>query len=251
MPDFEKLNDTNYIDWSCLMEAHLTRKELWEVVDGTESKPTGSVNSKLMKTWTKRQRLAHAEIILHVETDQLLHTCFDDPKEIWENLEKIHHARSFATHLLLRWRFLSIKKDPTKPMSHWIAAVKQVAYQLMEIGATTTDENIIIALTLSLPASYDNFVIMLDSTPPNQLTLDYAIVHLLNEASRQELQDVEHGLAPPSIRRIKCHGCGKCGHIKANCTQCNSDSDSDSQSRKCKACGHIASALSAGDEFAV
>ena len=38
-------------------------------------------------------------------------------------------------------------KDPNKLMSHWIAAVKQVAYQLTEIGATASDEDIIIALT--------------------------------------------------------------------------------------------------------
>ena len=44
-------------------------------------------------------------------------------------------------------------KDPTKLMSHWIAAVKQVAYQLMEIRATATDEDIIVTLILSLPTS--------------------------------------------------------------------------------------------------
>src|SRR5882672_4533555 len=107
MPEFEKLNDVNYINWSCLMEAHLTRKELWEVIDGSESKPTGSANTKAVRTWVRRQQLAHAEIILHVETDQLPHTRFDDPRDIWTNLEKIHRARGFATRLSLRRRFLS------------------------------------------------------------------------------------------------------------------------------------------------
>jgi len=102
MPDFEKLNDVNYIDWSCLMEAHLTWKELWEVIDGSESKPASSANTKAVRTWVKRQWLAHVEIILHIETNQLPHTHFDDPRDIWDNLEKIHHTRGFVTCLSLQ-----------------------------------------------------------------------------------------------------------------------------------------------------
>src|SRR5882672_4314874 len=116
MPDFEKLNDTNYIDWSCLMEAHLTRKELWEVIDGSESKPAGSANTLAVRAWVRRQQLARVKIILHVETNQLLHTHFNDPKDIWDNLEKIHHARGFATHLSLQQCFLSMTKDANKLM---------------------------------------------------------------------------------------------------------------------------------------
>ena len=69
MPNFEKLNNVNYIDWSCLMEAHLTWKELWEVIEGSDSKPTSSANTKAVRTWVKRQQLACVEIILHIETD--------------------------------------------------------------------------------------------------------------------------------------------------------------------------------------
>ena len=66
-------------------------------------------------------------------------------------------------------------KDPDKLMSHWIVAVKQVAYRLTEIGEMATDEDIIVVLTLSLPTSYESFTITLDSTPFDQLTLDYVI----------------------------------------------------------------------------
>jgi len=140
MPYFEKLNDINYIDWSCLMEAHLTQKELWEVIVGSESRPTGSVNIKAVRTWVRRQWLACMEIILHVETEQLPHTCFEDPRDIWTSLEKIHCTCGFVTCLLLQQHFLSMMKDAAKPMSPWIAAVKQVTYQLTEISATATNK---------------------------------------------------------------------------------------------------------------
>jgi len=96
-------------------------------------------------------------------------------KDIWDSLEKIHHSGSFSTCLSLQRHFLSMMKDPYKPMSHWIAAMKQVAYRLTEISAMATDEDIIVMLTLSLPTSYESFTITLDSTPFDQLTLDYVI----------------------------------------------------------------------------
>jgi Domain of unknown function (DUF4219) len=61
---FLKLSDSNYDDWKYQMEAYLTTKDLWDIVDGTEEKPAGSASSKAVKAWIKRQRLAHAEIIL-------------------------------------------------------------------------------------------------------------------------------------------------------------------------------------------
>jgi len=64
-------------------------------------------------------------------------------------------------------------KDANKPMSHWIAVVKQDTYQLTEIGTTATDKDIIITLTLGLSTLYAIFVITLDSNPSDQLTLDY------------------------------------------------------------------------------
>jgi hypothetical protein len=36
-----------------------------------------------------------------------------------------------------------------------------------------------------LPPTYENFVIILDATPDEQLMLDLVITHLLNEESRQ------------------------------------------------------------------
>ena len=40
------------------MEAFLTTKYLWDVVDSKEVRPAGSDNTKAMKSWQKKQRLA-------------------------------------------------------------------------------------------------------------------------------------------------------------------------------------------------
>ena len=84
MPDssFEKLNETNYNDWHYIMAALLVEKDLWDVVDGTETQPAGSVNSKAVHAFAKKQQLTRAKIILNIDKSQLPHTCYDDLKEI-------------------------------------------------------------------------------------------------------------------------------------------------------------------------
>jgi len=141
-------------------------------------------------------------------------------------------------------------KDPNKLMSHWIAAVKQVAYQLTDIGTTTSDKDIIIALKLGLPNSYKNFVVTLDSTPFDQLTLDYVTMRLLNEESRQapHAPQAEHALA--ATVKHRCYHCGKHGHFAADCSKQAQDSASnvDLPQGKCMKCEHARLAFTAEDE---
>lgn len=103
-----KLNDTNYHERNLLIEVLLTRKGLWEYVDGTKTMPLGSPNLKSVKHFLKKQAEARAEIILHVEPSQLLHVRNRDPSAIWADLETVHHARGFTTHITLRRKFLML-----------------------------------------------------------------------------------------------------------------------------------------------
>ena len=57
-PSFEKLNESNYLDWCYLMETLLIEKDLWDVVDGSETGPTSSDNSKVIRAFIKKQQLA-------------------------------------------------------------------------------------------------------------------------------------------------------------------------------------------------
>ena len=103
---FEKLNENNYNDWHYIIATLLVKKDLWDVVDGTETQPTGSANSKAICTFAKKQQLAHAKIILNIDKSQLPHTCYDIPKEICQSLQKVYQAYGFATHLSLHCHFL-------------------------------------------------------------------------------------------------------------------------------------------------
>ena len=51
-----KLNDTNFADWSIKMEALLEEKDLWEVISGEE--PITGPGSKTTKAYWRKECLA-------------------------------------------------------------------------------------------------------------------------------------------------------------------------------------------------
>ena len=227
--NFEKLNDSNWGQWRMLMKALLVKKNVWEVVDGSETLPTGSPNSKPVCAFRRKQAEALAEITLHVGLPQLSFIRDDDPAIVWNALATVHQARGMATRLALRRSFLRLQKTDG-PMQNFISEARRIALQLTEIGIAVDDEDIILVLTGGLPSTYENFVITLDSTPTSQLTLDYVISRLLNEEARQaatsrsELEHPEAALAAAcrpkrDVSQITCWNCGKLGHYQSSCSE--------------------------------
>ena len=239
-----KLNGSNYYKWKMLMEALLVRRGLMEYVDGSKAKPVGSPNSKAVKDFMKRLAEARAEIILHVEVSQLAHVRDPDPTSIWSTLETIHCAHGFATHLMLRHKFLMLHKSDEMSIQAWVAEVHHITFQLQEVGIDVSDEDIILALTLSLPPSYELFNISLNTTPPDQFTLDYVIACLTDEEARQQHGcDTAADSPDPSVlatraqrwnqtplMNITCFYCGEKGHYQCDCPK-NSSGAGNSTSR--------------------
>lgn len=220
----ERLKDGGYLDWAWQMRAWLIRKDFWEVVSGEETVPVGGPQHKVVRAFRKKQQQACAEIILHVDSSQKAHTRFNDPKEIWDNLAKVHLSRGLASRLSLLRQLFTMVKDPDGTMASWIADVKNVSYKLIDDKhPNPLDEEIIIAiLTNGLPDSYDSLRVNLDSTPDAQLTLDYVVARLLNEETRQVTSvpfeqkfamAATHGQASSSrFRNVTCYACGLKGH---------------------------------------
>ena len=229
MPDtlFEKLNEKNYADWRYMMEALLIEKDLWDIVEGTEVRPAGSVNSKAVRAFVKKQQVARAKIILHIEASQLPHARYEDPQEIWENLEQVHRARGFATRLALRREFLYMQKREDQVMNAWISDVKNAAFRLESSGVAVIDEDVILALTAGLPESYSTFIVALDNLSTDQLTLPNVVTRLLNEEVRQNHStpssdealavQIKSDKKKTSLCDITCYNCGGKGHYKSDC----------------------------------
>lgn len=242
-PRFPLLNDTNYVQWSIRIEAELIRKKLWSNVVCIEDEPPEDLKPEEKEAWrvaklAKRSKSqmaeARAELILRVEDSQLAHMKSRDPLEVWEELKKVHVARGLASRLALRRRWWRMVKDDKEVMSAWIGRVKGAAHQLVEIGVEVSDEDRILVLTNGLDVSYDSFVISLDSTPSDELTLELVVNRLLNEEVRREnrkeedgVMDREAALAKAKVYAVRssesgpgmrtCWVCGEAGHMKIAC----------------------------------
>jgi len=87
-------------------------------------------------------------MILAVETDQLAHMTAETAAEIWTELERVHRARGLATRLALCRKFSVMKKKKGRPMSQWIADVRNVAFRLRAIEVKIDDEDLVLILSL-------------------------------------------------------------------------------------------------------
>jgi len=143
-----------------------------------------------------------------------------------------------------RIKFLMLCKSDEMSIQAWVAKVRRITFQLQEVGVDVSDKDIILALTLGLPLSYESFIISLNTTPPDQFTLDYVIVRLTNEEAQQQ-----HGCGTaadspdPSalatraqcqnrtpLMNITCFYCGEKGHYQCDCPK-NSSGAGNSTSR--------------------
>ncbi|KAI6036013.1 hypothetical protein BKA83DRAFT_4041999 [Pisolithus microcarpus] len=107
---FAKLNESNYAEWSLYMHSTLVKKGLWEIVEGLQTHPLGSPNSKAVKAFEHCQAEAHAKIVLCLEPSQLPHAHTADPHVLWEELQHMHCAQGFATCMTLHQRFNTMTK---------------------------------------------------------------------------------------------------------------------------------------------
>ncbi|KAH0580484.1 hypothetical protein H2248_001983 [Termitomyces sp. 'cryptogamus'] len=162
-----------------------------------------------VKRIKKRMAEAKATLILSVEDAQLAHITDPNPYTIWDNLAKAKPWRP------------GLEKSALLPTA------------LLPINISTSDKDIIVVLTASLPPSYETVIISLDAIKPEELTLNFVITCLLNEESCQNLtcttttattlkSGEKPGLDTMTATKktgstVTCFYCGGIGHFTASC----------------------------------
>ncbi|KJA21476.1 hypothetical protein HYPSUDRAFT_104407, partial [Hypholoma sublateritium FD-334 SS-4] len=95
LPNFTKLNASNYPTWCGEMQAYLRSQGIWHIVSGQSKAPTLSSTPKdteeaALDAWNLKSDKAAGYIYLAVEDNQKVHfaNISDDP--MWAALASIH-----------------------------------------------------------------------------------------------------------------------------------------------------------------
>ena len=259
---FDKLNETNYDDWKIQMEALLEEKGLFGVVCGRDVIPTTGPNSKGVKSFLEKQRLARSKIILTIEPSQLPHVRNEqDPSVVWKNLAQIHRARGLGVLLTMRMDFLKMTLPPKSTIATYVANIRHAAYRLEECYQAEEDDSSspsttkppivsdldkISVLLNGLPPPYQPVIVSITSIPLASLTFEAIVTRLMNEEGRlcniisptpddplDEAAAVTSGTRwkaksskfTPSkdMSKVVCHKCGGVRHMRSVCPTHNSD----------------------------
>jgi len=231
----EKLDGTNFQAWKFKIKMVLIDKELWAYVDG--DKKTAPTNAEQLAIWQSKDQRALSTICLSVKDTELVHlVACDTSAKAWKKLHDVHEDKGLARRLFLKRAFVSTRFKDGESMQEHINRIVGLTQQLASIGAPVPDEDIAITLLCSLPDSYDNLIVALESRA-EALTAEFVTARLLQEETRRKgsatgtKQDEAaflskgkgkgNGKGPnhqgQRRERPRCYGCGSTWHKVAEC----------------------------------
>jgi len=110
--------------------------------------PTTGPNSKGVRTFLEKQRLARSKIILSIDPSQLPHVRKEDnPFVIWQNLTRIHRACGLGVLLTMRMDFLRMSMPIKTTIATYVANIRHAAYRLEECYQAEEDGSLSLSVT--------------------------------------------------------------------------------------------------------
>lgn len=231
------LNGTNYHLWKGKMKDLLYVKS-WHLPVFGKEKPT----NKKKDEWEFEHEQVCAYIRQWVDDNVLNHINNEtNAKSLWAKLESLYASKSGNNKLYLIKQMMGLKyKEGSYVLDH-LNDYESIIQQLSTMEIKFDDEVQGLWLLGTLPENWDTF--SCNSAPNGKITLDLAKVGVLNEEMRRKSQGVStqqesayvvnnrgrsktkdhHGRdksrskSRGRYKDLKCHYCGKMGHIQKYC----------------------------------
>ncbi|KAJ3663597.1 hypothetical protein Zmor_007844 [Zophobas morio] len=237
--ELEVLGRDNYDTWKIQMKALLIKNDAWGYVSGSNVKPED--NAAEVQEWTNRDEKAKSDLILSIGASQLkmVKNCATS-RELWQKLEDTFQSRGPARKASLL-KNLTLKKmnegdDIHEHLHEFFDSVDKLA----EMDVNINDDLLAIMLLYSLPASFENFRVAIESrdvlpTPDNlrtKITEEYGArkntttsnsnqgamyVQKNKQKNKREKNVVLKEEKKDKFFNFKCFRCHQQGHRQAQC----------------------------------
>lgn len=209
----EQLNESNWVTWKGHMKDNLELCDLWGIVCGNNTRPT---EGKDIELWDKRERVARVIIKNALGTKdyhQIRHA--KTATDIWSTLKANHENVGAQGKADLIWKFWNMRCVEGASVREHIGDLRALHSELAEMGIVIEDYLLAIAMSKSLPTSYDSTVSMIFAGLRNLDEADpgYISSKILEEEVRREYRNEEVNLATQKY----CSNCKKAGHTKDQC----------------------------------
>lgn len=235
----EKLDETNYDSWCIHMKSVLIHGGMWGIVNGTTSKEATDTDGK----WEKSDEKALATILLCVKASQLNHIKnVKTSIEAWETLQEIFRPSGPVKKVSLYKQLLNLRMTDENNMSQHVNAFATIVDKLAEVGIDMNNELLAIILLSSLPPTYEQFVVAME-TRDSLPSLQNLKIKILEEADRKVQNESastsqqafmarsRHSTKPGRGNKTinsrhgkqnkklngNCFTCGKFGHFAIDC----------------------------------
>jgi hypothetical protein len=222
----DKLTADNYPTWKFQMKHLLLAKGLFKYVDGSEDAPAETASAEAISKYVNDSQKAFSTLALAVSSElvYLISDC-TKPDEAWARLQAHFERDTVANKLFLKKRyFRTVMKDGT-PIEQHIKDMKELTDKLAAIKAPISEEDQVVTLLGSLPASYDNVVTALEARV-DDLTLDFVHQSLINAEQKRKEQFTSGNSSDSALylkrkhkpkKHVTCNYCKKPGHIAKDC----------------------------------
>ncbi|CAI5784466.1 Hypothetical predicted protein [Podarcis lilfordi] len=174
---FEKLNGSNWEEWSRKLKAWLVAKGLWEATQGPPQQAAAGAAAAVVAAAQASQRKdqkALGAIVLSLEGSQLpLVEGLETAQEAYQALERVHHRTTAGAKIHTTRSLFELKLRPGDSIRQHVTKMLSVFNKLRLLQVNFTEELKVYILLSSLDKSYDNLSLTLESMNPADLTLQY------------------------------------------------------------------------------
>ena len=178
------LNGNNYITWRTQCHMYLMKDDLWRVVSGEDVRPASNDGGR-QTAFEKPKDKTLSTIVLSVDPS-LLYLLPDPqcPQPVWQKLEEQFQPKTCINKLQLRKRLYSLKLTEGKSVQTHCKDMIENFNELAVPGDFVRDEDRVVHILPSLPASFDMLVTALEANKEIP-DVDTVMERLISEERKQ------------------------------------------------------------------